>query len=173
MKRTMMRRRGVAGLAALLLMGLGACDALRATGTGRRPPQADSSYTILWRSQTSEFRDSVRVALRDSAALRAFLSQHGYEEVPEKWRTDFERHIVLVAGLGARQTAGYAICVDSVRARPPGATAYVTRIESGGGQQWVTAPVHAVRTRVRDAPLVFEETILDEGMCEPSLEVEP
>ena len=72
----------------------------------------------LVRAHSSAFSEETRQVITDSATLRqvwtaAFAGRDFGVPVP---RVDFAREIVIVAGMGARSSGGYAIHVDSVRA---------------------------------------------------------
>ncbi len=123
---------------------------------------ADSAFTIV-HSKASPIEDTLRLVLHDSTALHEFMQQYGLADEAEEWRTDFEQQSVVVVTMGARPNHGFDICVDSIRPAPGGATVHVTRAEGSFGAQAETHPWHVVRTRTKEGPYVFSETVLGEA----------
>jgi len=164
-----------AGIAAVLLLGLWACESELPLEQPEPEPRVvayDTAYTIAWEA-TSRFADSTRIVVRDSAAFAELLEQYDYTTIPERWETDFSRYAVIIAALGVRPMGGYAICIDSVRVRDGQATVYITRSEIGFGAAIPTRPVHIVRTVIRDQPLVYVEQQRSDTRCEPSWAPQP
>jgi hypothetical protein len=171
-----------AGVAAVLLLGLAACDPMLPPAAvvepepDPRPPVVayDTAYTVYWNNSfgPNSIADSARIVVRDSAAFAEALRERGVTQVPGPWQTDFSRFAVIIAAQGGRGTGGYGICVDSVRVHDGQATAYITRKETPGWSQAATRPMHIVRTVVRDEPITFVERVSD-VLCQPSWIAQP
>jgi hypothetical protein len=123
---------------------------------------ADSAFTIA-HGKASPIEDTLRLVLHDSTALHAFMEQYGLADEAEAWRTDFEQQSVVVVTMGARPNHGFDICVDSIRPAADGTTVHVTRAEGSFGALAETTPWHVVRTRTKEGPYVFSETVLAEA----------
>lgn len=95
-------------------------------------------------------------------ALTAVLSP-----APEPPTVDFTRDMVIIAAMGRRSTAGYAVSVEGVYTSD--GALYVDVLERSPGvgclsAQVITAPVTAVRVRVHGGPVRFV-TREESGAC--------
>lgn len=157
-------------LAFIGALGLAACE--EPVDPAEEAAPADSAFTIA-HGKASPIDDTLRLVIHDSTALHEFMEQNGLADEAERWRTDFGRQSVIVVTMGERPTSGYDICVDSIRPAPGGATVHVTRAEGSYGATVMTHPWHVVRTRTKDGPYTFSETVEDAVFCEVSDAVEP
>ena len=110
----------------------------------------------------SGIEDRRRLVLRDAQAWSAFWHDaYGRQmPVPSVPEIDFGRNIVIVAGLGTRNTGGYGITFDSIYEAD--GVLYAVVQESSPGRscivtQALTQPVIAVRVSRPDADVRFIE----------------
>ncbi|MBW3571892.1 MAG: protease complex subunit PrcB family protein [Gemmatimonadetes bacterium] len=80
---------------------------------------------------------------------------------------DFDRGMLLVAGMGPRPTTGYSIEILEVRRTGAELVAVVVQHTPGGCEVGMgfTEPVHAVAVPHDDAPVAFIEKIRDGPSC--------
>ncbi|MFI5230035.1 MAG: protease complex subunit PrcB family protein [Gemmatimonadales bacterium] len=117
-------------------------------------------------SAYSGIADSTRVVVRDSASWRQLWTQLNRPFIPPPPLppVDFGREMVVVAGLGARPTAGYDIVIEGAERDSSGLEVAVRRTSPGAGcpvLAVVTQPVDlarlptlAVDTRFRERTVV-------------------
>lgn len=111
--------------------------------------------TVLSASN-SGIREQTRLLITNSSEWEQFWRQvyDSRTPVPEMPTIDFGNHVVVAAGMGGRNTGGYAIAVESVAVA--GDTLYAKVQETSPGEgcmvtQALTQPVHAVRVPAGNA----------------------
>ncbi|MGH7636966.1 MAG: protease complex subunit PrcB family protein [Gemmatimonadaceae bacterium] len=122
---------------------------------------ADATEVILEQSY-SGIEDRSRLVIRDAHAWSAFWNQayRSHIPLPSVPEIDFGRNIVIVAGMGSRNTGGYGITFHSVHEADD--VLYVVVRESSPGRscivtQALTQPVIAVRVSRPNAHVKFIE----------------
>lgn len=73
---------------------------------------------------------------------------------------DFSREMIVVAAMGARNTSGYSVFIESASAGPGGINVRVRSVSPAAGCALlpvVTEPVDVARMPRRDGPGVFDE----------------
>jgi hypothetical protein len=141
----MMRRAIVVGCIAL-------CAASNGVGAQPSPERGPVAVTRL-RDGEAGFStytgviDSVRVVVRDSTKWRALWARinRPFIPAPPLPSIDFSREMVVVAGLGARPSAGYDIVIESVEQDSAGIEVALRRTGPAPG-----CPVPAVMTQPLD-----------------------
>jgi hypothetical protein len=140
----------------LLLLGvLGAAGCASATDrdagslrtdTITSPVQGLQPLRQLLQEHSSGVNDSTRRVITDSTMFvqlwRSVYSRRGHE--PAVPAVDFSREMVIVASMGARNTGGYTIAVDSVRTAGAEVQVFITSRIPGptcGTTAAITQPV--------------------------------
>jgi len=123
---------------------------------------APDSAAHVYRSGTSGFADAARLVVRDSVAWgRVWATLHvGAAQAPPPPPIDFRREIVIVAALGGRTAAGYAITIDTVRRAGEEIEAVVRTFVPGercGGGVAFVEPADAVRVPRSERAVTFTE----------------
>jgi hypothetical protein len=123
---------------------------------------AQDSAAHVYRSGISGFADATRLVVRDSAAWQGvWATLHvGAVHVPPLPPIDFQREIVIVAALGGRAAAGYAIAIDTVRRAGEEIEAVVRTFVPGercGGGVAFVEPADAVRVPRSERAVTFTE----------------
>jgi hypothetical protein len=116
----------------------------------------DSAAELATTAQ-SGFSGAMRSVVSDSKAWASTWRQFSCcAPAPD---VDFTRDRVLVAALGRRSTAGYAITIDSAVGFDAGTVVYVTAFDAGGclEPQVETQPAQAVRLPQPLEPISFLE----------------
>ncbi len=105
-------------------------------------------------------QEAARSVLRDEQSWLEFWRALTvvFSPAPEPPTVDFAANMVLVAAMGRRATAGYAVSVEGVYTSD--GALYVDVLERSPGAlclsaQVITTPVTAVRARVHDGPVRF------------------
>ena len=98
--------------------------------------------------------DSVRVVVRDSANWRALWARinRPFIPAPALPPIDFNREMVVVAGLGARPSGGYDIVIEAVEQDSAGIEVALRRASPAPG-----CPVAAVMTQPLDVARIPAE----------------
>ena len=121
------------------------------------PPAMQPLYT----TQYSNINEPRRLLIRDAeawAALWAEMISAGDPRTPPY--VDFSQEDVLVAAMGERRAAGYAIAIGQLLPEGNVTRAIVTSTGPGPNcesAEIMTAPLEAVRIRKVGGPLFFEE----------------
>jgi len=160
-------------IARLLRPAPGCALALLAACGGGRPaapppsPAPVVQAAVIYDDDAGGMRDSVRLVVRDRAALEALwrTATSGHASPPPLPAVDFGREMVLAVGAG-RMTPDDRIRVDSVGVRRQAGgdgrvgEALVVLVRTVRGCQPYRAaawPVQLVRVRRHDGPVVFVE----------------
>jgi hypothetical protein len=114
----------------------------------------------IYRSAQSASGDSLRRIVRTGAEWKAAWKQVATDRASESPKVDFQREMLVVAGMGERNTGGYGIEVVSWEAR--GGELIVTVRETSPGPgcmlpQIITTPVLIVAIPKSDLPVKFIE----------------
>lgn len=145
---------------------------------GAHPPGAGDpgeplSSIDLYRQKDSGLDQPVRCVVRrpeDWPALWAVIRRRHRESPPAPPpAVDFQRRMVLVAGMGARSSTGWGIGITEVRRTDRGVVATVLRYTPGRcpvGAAF-TQPVHAVSIPREDTPIQFIEKVSYGRDCLP------
>ena len=110
---------------------------------------------------SSGYRDSARVAIRDSSAWRRAWAQiHANGSAQPVPAVDFSREMVVLVALGTRATGGFSIFVDSARAGAGRVEVLVRRVAPGpacGVTAALSEPVDLARIPAASEPVTFRE----------------
>lgn len=103
-----------------------------------------------------------QLVIRDQTAWRQVWESiwRGHSPQPPLPDIDFGRDMVIVAALGARNTGGYSVFIDSASAGPSGVTLRIRSVSPGTAcitTQAVTQPVDIARLPRREGPVIFAE----------------
>ena len=116
----------------------------------------------LHATQYSNIREFRRILIRDAetwSALWAEMINVGDSKTPPY--VDFTKEDVLVAAMGEKRVAGYAVAIVAVEHASAGARVIVTSSVPGSScehAEVINAPVDAVRIRKLAGPVTFFET---------------
>jgi hypothetical protein len=155
-------------LPVLLLAGAAACNPFGHHGASAPAPTwaPVQSVTRVYYDNSGGIADSVRLVVRDSAALQRVWAQAVSRQAapPPAPTVDFKHDMLVVVGAG-RQTPDDQIVVDSagVRRPPPGTkgeptfTVYTRLVEGCHRFQADAYPVEIVRVPRFDGPVRFVE----------------
>jgi hypothetical protein len=116
----------------------------------------------LHATQYSNIRDFRRIVIRDAAtwaALWAEMINVGDAKTPPY--VDFTREDVVVAAMGEKRVAGYAINIISIDYGAEAARIAVNSNVPGSScdrAEVISAPLDAVRIKKLDTPAIFVET---------------
>ena len=157
-----MGRHSLLILTAGALAGLACSAALDGTSPTRlqvtRLRSEPYSYTYI-----SGLTQSERLVVRDNATWQAIWSKLwiGASPKPAPPTIDFFKEMLIVTALGARNTGGYTILVDSATRASDGITIWIRTISPGpkcGTTQALTQPVDLARLPRIDAAVRFTDT---------------
>ena len=128
------------------------------------PSAADGPVAVesLASLHNSGIEDSTRQVVRTAAEWASVWERmHApMGDVPAPPAVDFERSLVVVAGMGTRRSGGFGIAVDSAVRRGGALVVHVTSTAPGQGCMTtgaLTQPVAAARVEATDAQVRFEE----------------
>lgn len=147
-------------VATLVLLPAAACGDQQSWSTA--PEASGSAQPLPVDTVLTEYYSSIgttRLLIDDSREWESFW-RTVYESrtpLPDRPRIDFDREVVVAAGLGGRATGGHAIGIEAVARH--GDTLFATIRESSPGDdcvltQAVTHPVQAVRVPVSDVDVL-------------------
>lgn len=155
----------------LAVQVLGSCcpasdDSIRArlAEFERTPPSERSpELAVLTNRFSNGVEDRVRAAVTSPGEWQALWDRINARSgpVPPTPRVDFEREMLIVAGMGTRPTGGYAIFVDSVTSRAGRLQAWVREVSPGpscGTTQALTSPIALIRLTRSAAPIEYRES---------------
>ncbi|MFQ5890181.1 MAG: protease complex subunit PrcB family protein [Gemmatimonadota bacterium] len=143
------------------LLAAGACR------TGSREPARTATVklpvTSVARVQYSAVEERERRVIRDGGTWTRYWSllTRDLEPPGPPPTVDFDREMVILAGMGRRATGGYTIAIDSAYVSDEGLVVWVTETSPGAGcvtTQAFTAPAAAARVPRLDGRVRFTET---------------
>ena len=155
---------GLCAAAALMLASGNACstasDAADPPMDGSVARSPEQSFTRILSAVTSGFTEPSNLAIRDPAALASAWStiHSGIPGNPPP-AIDFGQRIVLVLAVGPKNTGGFSIAVDSIRADGSGLVVRYTATSPGVGcvtTQMTTSPVDVVSVTRSELSVRFE-----------------
>jgi hypothetical protein len=145
---------------------IGACRSALAAGQPAAAPEpvqvSRFDDRIAGFSQTSGFRDAVRLVVRDTGSWRRAWAQMNARFFPQPPlpSVDFSRETVLLAALGARSSGGYEIHIDSAARLPDGVEVTVRSVLPADGctvAAVYTQPVDVAKIPAGPLPVRFRE----------------
>lgn len=104
-----------------------------------------------------------QLVIRDKAAWEQIWTAIWRTRSPQPSppEIDFSREMIVVAAMGAQNTSGYGVFIESASAGPGGINFRIRLVSPASGcglLQVVTQPVDIARVTRRDGPGVFHET---------------
>jgi protease stability complex PrcB-like protein len=150
-------------LAIVAAVGIAACSSAVAPGAPRVPlPITRFTPRSEAFSSFSGIRTPTRSVVRDSSAWRVTWQQinQPFFPPPPLPTVDFNREMVLLAGMGTQPSGGYELLIERATRDTTGIEVQLRRISPGAGcpvSAVLTQPLDLVRVPFSDQPVRFSE----------------